>query len=112
MKQDFTSDWHTLTDEVMSGMKEWRQAHPKATLKEIEQEIDVKPAGMRARMIANAAMASAAEEQPPKCQQCGGTMEWRGEHVRMLVTQHDREVELKRHYAVCPTCNVGRFPPG
>ena len=37
-------------------------------------------------------------------------MEWGGEHVGTLVTQHDREVELKRHYAMCLTCNVGLFP--
>ena len=67
MKQDFTSDWHMLADEVMTGMMEWQLAHPKATMKEIEQEIDVRLAGVRARMLANAAMASEADEQSPKC---------------------------------------------
>ncbi len=114
MKQDFTASWHNQAEEVITGMKEWRLAHPKATLKEIEQEIDRQLARVRVLrdMLADAAMASAAEEQRPICPQCGGAMEWRGEHPRTLVTQHDREVVLERHYAVCPTCGVGLFPPG
>lgn len=112
MKQDFTAHWHEQTAEVITGVKEWRLAHPKATLKEIEQEIDRQLAGARARMVADAAMASAAEEAQPVCPACGRRMEWRGRHARTLVTQHDRAVVLERRYAVCPTCGVGLFPPG
>jgi predicted RNA-binding Zn-ribbon protein involved in translation (DUF1610 family) len=112
MKEDFAAQWHELTEEVITGVKEWRLAHPKATLKEIEQEIDRQLAGVRARMLADAALASEVEKERPVCPQCGSTMEWRGEQERTLVTQHDRAVELRRHYAVCPTCKVGLFPPG
>ena len=30
--------WHHLTQEVMSGMRDWRVQHPTATLREIETE--------------------------------------------------------------------------
>lgn len=111
MKQDFAANWHVLTEEVITGMKEWRLAHPKATLKEIEEEVDQQLAGVRARMMADAAMASEVEEEQAMCPTCGQQMEWRGEHRRGLVTRHDQEVVLERHYAVCPTCGVGVFPP-
>ena len=32
--------WHDLTQEVMTGMREWRLQHPKATFREIEPELD------------------------------------------------------------------------
>ena len=111
MKQDFTANWHAETEAVISGVKEWRLAHPQATMKEIEQEIDQQLARVRARMLADVALASAIEEQPPVCPTCGRRMVWRGTHPRRLVTQHEQVVELERHYAVCPTCGVGLFPP-
>ncbi len=40
MRNDFDSLWHKLSEEVMSGMKEWRLRHPKATLSEIEDALD------------------------------------------------------------------------
>lgn len=38
MRTDFDARWDELAEEVLSGMKEWRLQHPKATLREqIEQ---------------------------------------------------------------------------
>jgi predicted RNA-binding Zn-ribbon protein involved in translation (DUF1610 family) len=112
MKQDNPAQWRVTAETVITGMHEWRLAHPKATLKEIEQELDRELAQVKARMLADVAMESAVEEQAAVCPSCGSEMVWRGEHTRRLVTQHDQEVEIKRHYAVCPTCGVGIFPPG
>ncbi|MHB8599435.1 MAG: hypothetical protein ACYDER_21815 [Ktedonobacteraceae bacterium] len=33
------STWRKLSEEVLSGMKEWRQAHPEATFREIEEAV-------------------------------------------------------------------------
>jgi len=33
----YEQEWHSLSEEVISGMKEWRDQHPKATLQEIEK---------------------------------------------------------------------------
>lgn len=38
--------WRRLSEEVITGMKEWRQAHPKATLREIEAALDERLLGM------------------------------------------------------------------
>ena len=44
--------------EVIDGMKEWRQSHPKATLREMEAELDQRLARMRARLLEEIAASS------------------------------------------------------
>ena len=64
--------WRELAEEAIVGMKEWRLGQPKATFKEIETALDERLAGVRARMLQDAALASdatdvgaaAAEERP------------------------------------------------
>ena len=106
-------DWHAMTDEVMTGMKDWQVAHPKATLKEIEIEIEIRLSKMRARMLEAAALKKVAEERGHHaiCPNCQTSMVPRGEQVRRLVTQHNQEIEINREYEVCPKCNFGFFPP-
>ncbi|MDQ6661230.1 MAG: hypothetical protein M3Z24_09730, partial [Chloroflexota bacterium] len=41
-----------------SGVKEWRDHHPKATLREREETIDERLGQLRARMVQDAALAS------------------------------------------------------
>jgi YgiT-type zinc finger domain-containing protein len=118
MRSDFDRRWHALAEEAMSGMKEWRLQHPKATLQEIETALDERLGQMRARMLQDLALASAAadiqavrEDQRPRCPQCGGVLESRGEHRRVLTTQRNQPLELERSYGVCSTCGEGFFPP-
>ena len=94
-------------------MTEWRQQHPKATFREIEAAVDEQLSVVRARMLEDVALASAATEIIPgsKCPGCGHEFENRGKQSRKLLTNHDREVALKRAYAVCPQCGEGVFPP-
>lgn len=119
MDSDFDAKWHELAEEVVSGMKEWRLQHPKASLREIEQALDERLGRMRARMLQDAAMASAAadiqaaqEGERPICPQCGARLEARGSHERELTTHHNQSVRLERSYGVCPACGAGFFPPG
>ena len=113
------AQWRQLADEVCTGMKEWRLQHPKATLTEIERALDERLARMRARMLEDAALASAAADlrgQPaedrPHCPQCGAVMQLRGPEVRQLTTTYEQPITLRRHYAVCPACDEAVFPPG
>lgn len=119
MRSDFDTRWHELAEEVMSGMKEWRLQHPKATLREIEAALDDRLGQMRARMLQDLALASVAadsqaaqEHDRPLCPQCGRVLESRGQQRRVLTTQHNQPLELERSYGVCPTCGEGFFPPG
>jgi predicted RNA-binding Zn-ribbon protein involved in translation (DUF1610 family) len=119
VKADFDARWDELAAEVLSGMKEWRLQHPKATFREIEQALDERLAKMRVRMLQDAALASAAadlqsapEAERPVCPECGARLEGRGTAVRRLTTQHNLTVDLTRSYGVCPHCGAGLFPPG
>jgi predicted RNA-binding Zn-ribbon protein involved in translation (DUF1610 family) len=85
MRDDFDAKWHELAEEVMSGMKEWRLKHPRATLCEIESTLDERLGKMRARMLADTALASAATEMTRseggegwRCPACGKELEMRG----------------------------------
>jgi hypothetical protein len=117
MRTDFDQHWRELSDEVISGMKEWRLQHPRATFREIEAAVDERLARLRAKMLEDAALASAAahwegEATPPVCPQCGTVLEDRGDHRRELQTHGGCTVTLARAYGVCPTCGGGLFPPG
>jgi predicted RNA-binding Zn-ribbon protein involved in translation (DUF1610 family) len=119
MRTDFDAKWDELAEEVMSGMKEWRIQHPRATLGEIEGALDERLAKMRARMLADAALASAAaditsseEEERPVCPECGKGLEARGKQERRLTSQSNQVLRLERSYAVCPQCQAGFFPSG
>ena len=111
--------WQDEMAAIVSGFKEWRLAHPRATLAEIEAALDARWAVARARLVEDAALASAAAdlralppEQRPRCPDCGAAMEARGQEVRRLTTTHEQPLALTRHRAVCPACGAGLFPPG
>ena len=110
--------WQQEAEEVMTGVRDWRVQHPRATFREIEAVVDERLAKMRARMLQDAALASAAvhvgeanEEERPMCQRCGRVLEARGEEERTLTTTHDQAIKLRRSYAFCPVCDAGLFPP-
>ena len=111
--------WQQLAEEVMTGMKEWRLAHPRATFKEIEAALDEKLAKVRARMLTDVALASAAADLKgaeatarPPCPKCGAPLEHQEVARRSLTTNHDQTIELARSYALCPACGMRVFPPG
>src|SRR5215216_4234783 len=110
--------WQQLTEEITREMREWRLQHPKATLREIETELDARLAHMRARMLEDLALESAAADwkdpassSPPACPQCGSPLQPRGLLPRTLQTQGGQSLTLKRRYAFCPLCETGLFPP-
>lgn len=118
MQEDFDKNWSIMAEEVLSGMKEWRLQHPKATFGEIEKAVDARLDRLRARMIGDAALASAARdltrnpvEERPVCAKCQTTLVSKGRRHRELRTKGDVRIDLKRNYALCPKCGTGLFPP-
>jgi hypothetical protein len=100
-------------------MADWRTAHPKATFSEIEAALDERLNQVRARVLADLALASAAAdvsgasaEERARCAGCGGVLQARGASDRTLLTHGGAEVRLRRTYAACPGCGDGTFPPG
>jgi YgiT-type zinc finger domain-containing protein len=109
--------WNGISAELISGVAEWRQQHPKATFREIEEEVDKRLAVLRVRMLSDAALSSSQAEWDGKsasvvCPSCGAELEKKGKKKRKLETRGGQAVELEREYAVCPKCGQGIFPPG
>ena len=109
--------WHQEAEAILAGMKEWRLQHPRATFREIEAALDERLDGLRARLLEDLALASAAAEidaaaDRPVCPACGVPLEPRGRRGRTVVTRGERPVHLERTYGVCPACGAGLFPPG
>ena len=110
--------WRQLNEEITTGMREWRNQHPKATLRQIETELDARLARTRARMLEDLALTSttatwteAARLQTPVCPECGTPLDERGSHPRTLLTHGGQQLTLERSYGVCPKCGSGLFPP-
>lgn len=129
--------WDALAAEAFLGIKEWRLQHPKATFAEIEVAVDERLSVVRARMLEDVALASAAAtvsgtplEDRPACPVCAGAvgttgraggdrgapgagrLEARGQHAREVTVTYGKAVTLTREYAVCSVCGTGLFPPG
>jgi YgiT-type zinc finger domain-containing protein len=116
-KQELEQGWRELSEEVVVGMREWREQHPRATMREIEAALDERLARLRVRMLQDAALASEARdwresEEAVCCPECGGALKPRGQQARRLQTQGGRELVLKREYGECSVCGAGLFPPG
>lgn len=104
--------WDRAAAETRAAIQQWRAAHPQATLKEIEVEVDRRLAGVRARLVEAAAQAGPVGATAPPCPECGEPMWWDGERTRRLTTSQEAEIALSRRSARCPRCGTGLFPPG
>ena len=117
MKTETKAGWQEQGEELLRGVAEWREEHPRATLREIEAEIDKRLFELRARMISETANQSQQASwetgsQAVLCPKCGERLGKKGKKKRKLQTQGGHEIELEREYGVCPKCGEGIFPPG
>lgn len=110
--------WREESEEVISGMREWREQHPRATFREIETELDERLSRLRAKMLQDTVLASAQADwgerpkaQRPTCPECDIPLVSRGKRTRSLQTDGGQEVALERTYGTCPKCGSGLFPP-
>jgi hypothetical protein len=55
--EELLQQWQNKSQETVMVMQAWRQAHPKATLAEIEQAVDEQITQLRASMIEEVAQA-------------------------------------------------------
>ena len=115
-RQELGANWRGLSEEMMEEVSAWRAEHPKATLREIEAEIDRRLSALRAKMISDTANASALAEwesaEGAVCPECGAKLVKKGKKKRVLLTRDGRRIELVRDYGVCVACGQGIFPPG
>jgi len=119
MTEETEAQWRRLSEEILSGMTEWRQAHPKATLREIEAAVIEQMSRLTARLIQDLALGSATTQwsnrpgaERPRCPQCRTALQARGMHHRHLQSAGGHDLDLQRSYGTCPACGTGLFPPG
>lgn len=114
--KELPREWSGLSAKIMEGVAEWRATNPKATMREIEAEIDERLSELRAQMLSDTANASGRAKweaaEGVECPDCGARLVKKGKKKRILLTREGREVQLDREYAVCPACGQGIFPPG
>ena len=103
--------WDEIAAEAFTGFREWRVQHPRATFKEMETALDRRLARVRARVLADAAMASAARDlgatpaaERPVCPDCGGHLVAAGQEERVLTTSYEQPIALRRSATRCAAC--------
>jgi hypothetical protein len=110
--------WAPSLAEVGVTMAQWRRAHPRATLTEIEDALDERLAALRGQMLVDTALASQAASfagapatARPRCPGCDARLVSRGQAERTLATTRGQDLRLCRSYAHCPVCGLELFPP-
>ncbi len=74
-----------MFDAIITGMREWRACHPKATMREIEIEARQRVSRLEAHLIEESALQGPANqwadkppEERPSCSNCGEALVARG----------------------------------
>jgi len=103
-------------EQALQRLTDWQRGAPRATFAEIEDAVEEQVARLRAQLIADLVTARADRgtsggEERAACLECGRAMERRGEKQREVTVRGNQTVRFRRRYAVCPTCQVGVFPP-
>ena len=111
--------WRDLSEQILTDITEWRRSHPKATFREIEDEVHMRMSRLEAQLIQDTAQQSqsrawsgASPQERPTCPVCGAPLHVRGKRQRKLQGAGGQEVTLNREYGTCPNCGTGLFPPG
>jgi len=105
------------SQEILSDIKEWRRAHPKATFVEIEDEVHRRLMELEAQVVQEAAQEStsrqwgrASKQEAPRCPKCDAPLQARGKRKRTLQGNGGQSVVLHRTYGTCPKCGESFFP--
>jgi RNase P subunit RPR2 len=107
-----------LSTEILTDIKEWRKANPRATYVQIEDEVHRRLMQLEARLIENVVEQSPSREwgkesehEAALCPKCATPLQARGKQKRTLQGNGGQSVTLSRTYGACPKCGEGLFPP-
>jgi hypothetical protein len=113
--------WEGLATGVEQDLIGWREAHPTATLAELEAAVQAALSRLQARYLTDLIHASAATnlratraEARPGCPTCGGRLRpLGGLQERVILTPGPADpLRVRRQYGECRACGSGLFPPG
>jgi hypothetical protein len=118
MEQTPEEHWRDLSERILTEISEWRRSHPKATFREIEDEVHTRMSRLEAQLLQDTAQQStsrswsgARPQERPTCPVCQTPLHARGKHQRKLQGAGGQAVTLSREYGTCPNCGTGLFPP-
>lgn len=113
------STWTTLSAEVQADLVMWREAHPRATLSEIEAAVQAALSRLHRQYLGDLIPMTQATDpttapvaERARCPRCGGVLAPRGWQERTVLTAgQPTPVRLRRRFMVCTGCGGGVFPP-
>lgn len=100
-------------EKLWEGFHSWYRDHPEATYDEMEAKLGDERRAFFGGLLEQSLRQGdlGAKPEAPRCQQCGQPMEFKG-YPRKTVHGLETDARIPRAYYVCPTCEVGFFPPG
>ena len=102
-----------MASQMWDEFNAWYDAHPDATFDEMEQQLSRwrRPLMGEALALTLERGELGAMPEPPRCEQCGRPMEFKG-YPDKAVHGLEADAAIPRAYYVCPDCGSGLFPPG
>lgn len=107
-----------MSVEILTDIKEWRRANPRATYVQIEDEVHKRLMQREAKLIEGAVEESpsrewgrGSEHEAALCPNCVVPLQARGTQKRTLQGNGGESVTLNRTYGTCSKCGEGLFPP-
>ena len=98
-----------LSEKLSARLDDWHQRNPRATLTDMEREIDRELSKLRKRILAQ--LAKEQEDLEMTCLECGGKLVRNGKKKRQLQMKGGETVKLERQQWHCLTCETAIFPP-
>ena len=100
-------------EEALEAMLKISPAGTEITLSEIEQLVGQVLGRVQGELMQAlvSRVEEKADEQRVTCAECGHVMSNKGQHKKVIDTEHGK-VEVARRYLYCETCERGFFPPG
>src|SRR5258708_5217296 len=110
--------WREKSVEILTDVKEWRRAHPKATYVEIEDKVHRRMMELEAQILQDAASASESRawgktlEQPAAlCPTCAVPLQARGKQKRTRAEKWRTTSDVEQNLRDLPQMWSKSFPP-
>lgn len=96
---------------VLESVLDWSEAHPGATLQQLEEQVGKAMGQLRSQLLeAAVARQGSGQMQDEHCT-CGGKWVFQGYREREVMTAQGN-IRIRRAYFTCDRCGAGIFPPG